>query len=177
MDNGRINIDMNRQSALAQFNKLNKKFTTVLALIEDQSLLNHDLYLYREIEIDINNENVRGTYDSYEIYDVNATPLMTEDLLNTMARNRIVEKYPLESQLSILGSVLEQVADANAISCDELKEMNDFISEVRRVNGIRKEFYRTNSQFEYKSTEDIDAEIAEKYEGAIQEYGDDIRDL
>jgi len=177
VDNGRINIDMNRQSALAQFNKLNKKFTTVLALIEDQSLLNHDLYLYREIEIDINNENVRGTYDSYEIYDVNATPLMTEDLLNTMARNRIVEKYPLESQLSILGSVLEQVADANAISCDELKEMNDFISEVRRVNGIRKEFYRTNSQFEYKSTEDIDAEIAEKYEGAIQEYGDDIRDL
>ena len=177
MDNGRINIDMNRQSALAQFNKLNKKFTTVLALIEDQSLLNHDLYLYREIEIDINNENVRGTYDSYEIYDVNATPLMTEDLLNTMARNRIVEKYPLESQLSILGSVLEQVADANAISCNELKEMNDFISEVKRVNGIRKEFYRTNSQFEYKSTEDIDAEIAEKYEGAIQEYGDDIRDL
>jgi len=168
---------MNRQSALAQFNKLNKKFTTVLALIEDQSLLNHDLYLYREIEIDINNENVRGTYDSYEIYDVNATPLMTEDLLNTMARNRIVEKYPLESQLSILGSVLEQVADANAISCNELKEMNDFISEVKRVNGIRKEFYRTNSQFEYKSTEDIDAEIAEKYEGAIQEYGDDIRDL
>jgi hypothetical protein len=177
VDNGRINIDMNRQSALAQFNKLNKKFTTVLALIEDQSLLNHDLYLYREIEIDINNENVRGTYDSYEIYDVNATPLMTEDLLNTMARNRIVEKYPLESQLSILGSVLEQVADANAISCNELKEMNDFISEVKRVNGIRKEFYRTNSQFEYKSTEDIDAEIAEKYEGAIQEYGDDIRDL
>ena len=177
MDNGRINIDMNRQPALAQFNKLNKKFTTVLALIEDQSLLNHDLYLYREIEIDINNENVRGTSDSYEIYDVNATPLMTEDLLNTMARNRITEKYPLESQLSILGDVLEKVADANSIACEDLKEMNDFIAEVRRVNGIRKEFYKSNPQFEYKSTEDIDAEIAEKYEGAIQEYGDDIRDL
>ena len=177
MDNGRINIDMNRQPALAQFNKLNKKFTTVLALIEDQSLLNHDLYLYREIEIDINNENVRGTYDSYEIYDVNATPLMTEDLLNTMARNRITEKYPLESQLSILGDVLEKVADANSIACEDLKEMNDFIEEVKRANGIRKEFYKSNPQFEYKSTEDIDAEIAEKYEGAIQEYGDDIRDL
>lgn len=168
---------MNRQPALAQFNKLNKKFTTVLALIEDQSLLNHDLYLYREIEIDINNENVRGTYDSYEIYDVNATPLMTEDLLNTMARNRITEKYPLESQLSILGDVLEKVADANSIACEDLKEMNDFIEEVKRANGIRKEFYKSNPQFEYKSTEDIDAEIAEKYEGAIQEYGDDIRDL
>ena len=55
---------MNRQTALAQFNKLNNKFTTVLGMVEDQSLLNHDLYLYREIEIDLDNENVRGTYDS-----------------------------------------------------------------------------------------------------------------
>ena len=177
MDYGRINIDMNRQPALAQFNKLNNKFTTVLGMVPDQSLLNHDLYLYREIEIDFDNENVRGTYDSYEIYDINATPLMTEDALNTLARNRITEKYPLESQLSILGDVLEKVADANSIACEDLKEMNDFIAEVRRVNGIRKEFYKSNPQFEYKSTEDIDAEIAEKYEGAIQEYGDDIRDL
>ena len=177
MDNGRINIDMSRQPALAQFNKLNKKFTTVLGMVDDQSLLNHDLYLYREIEIDLTNENVRGNFDSYEIYNINATPLMTEDALNTLAKNRITEKYPLENQLSILGSILERVADANAIECEDLKEMNDFIAEVRRSNGIRKEYFKANPQVEYKSTEDIEEEIAEKYEGAIQEYGDDIRDL
>jgi hypothetical protein len=170
-------MDMNRQTALAQFNKLNKKFTTVLGMVDDQSLLNHDLYLYREIEIDIENENVRGDYDNYEIYDVNATPLMTEDALNTLARTRITDKYPLENQLSILGSAIERLADNAGIEADELKEMNDFIAEVRRANGIRKEYFRNNSQVEYKSTEDVAAEIAEKYEGAIQEYGDDIRDI
>ena len=168
---------MNRETALAQFNKLNKKFTTVLGMVDDVSLLNHDLYLYREIEIDLDNENVRGDYDNYEIYDVNATPLMTEDALNTLARNRITDKYPLEDQLSILGSAIERLADNAGIEAEDLKEMNDFIAEVRRANGIRKEYFRNNPQIEYKTTEDIEAEIAEKYEGAIQEYGDDIRDI
>lgn len=168
---------MNKQSALAQFNKLNKKFTTVLGMVDDVSLLNHDLYLYREIEIDFDNENVRGDYDNYEIYDVNAKPLMTEDALNTLARNRITDKYPLEDQLSILGSAIERLADNAGIEAEDLKEMNDFIAEVRRANGIRKEYFRNNPQIEYKTTEDIEAEIAEKYEGAIQEYGDDIRDI
>jgi len=170
-------MDMNRQTALAQFNKLNKKFTTVLGMVDDVSLLNHDLYLYREIEIDLDNENVRGDYDNYEIYDVNATPLMTEDALNTLARNRITDKYPLEDQLSILGSAIERLADNAGIEAEDLKEMNDFIAEVRRANGIRKEYFRNNPQIEYKTTEDIEEEIAEKYEGAIQEYGDDIRDI
>jgi len=170
-------MDMNRQTALAQFNKLNKKFTTVLGMVDDVSLLNHDLYLYREIEIDLDNENVRGDYDNYEIYDVNATPLMTEDALNTLARARITDKYPLEDQLSILGGAIERLADNAGIEAEELKEMNDFIAEVRRANGIRKEYFRNNPQVTYKSTEDIDAEITEKYEGAIQEYGDDIRDI
>lgn len=168
---------MDRQTALAQFNKLNKKFTTILGMVDDQSLLNHDLYLYREIEIDLENENVRGDYDNYEIYDINAAPLMTEDALNTLARTRITEKYPLEDQLSILGSAIERLADNAGIEADDLKEMNDFIAEVRRANGIRKEYFRNNPQVTYKSTEDIEAEIAEKYEGAIQEYGDDIRDI
>jgi hypothetical protein len=168
---------MNRQPALAQFNKLNGKFTTVLGMDDDQSLLNHDLYLYREIVIDFDNENVRGDYDNYDIYDVNTTPLMTEDALNTMARARIVDRYPLEIQLSIIGSVLARLSDSAGIEAEELKEMNDFISEVRRANGIRKEYFRSNPQVFYKSTEDIDAEIAEKYEGAIQEYGEDIRDI
>jgi hypothetical protein len=168
---------MNRETALAQFNKLNRKFTTVLGMVDDVSLLNNDLYLYREVEIDLENENVRGDYDNYEIYDVNATPLMTEDALNTLARNRITDKYPLEDQLSILGSAIERLADNAGIEAEDLKEMNDFITEVRRANGIRKEYFRNNPQVEYKTTEDIESEIAEKYEGAIQEYGDDIRDI
>lgn len=168
---------MNRVTALAQFNKLNRKFTTVLGMVDDISLLNNDLYLYRQIDIDIDQENVRGDYDNYTIYDVNATPLMTEDALNTLARSRITDKYPLENQLSILGAAIEAIADNAGVAVEELKEMNDFITETRRANGIRKTYFAANSQVDYKTTEDIEAEIAEKYEGAIQEYGDDIRDI
>lgn len=168
---------MNRVTALAQFNKLNRKFTTVLGMVDDISLLNNDLYLYRQIDIDIDQENVRGDYDNYTIYDVNATPLMTEDALNTLARSRITDKYPLENQLSILGAAIESIADNAGVAVEALKEMNDFITETRRANGIRKTYFAANSQVDYKTTEDIEAEIAEKYEGAIQEYGDDIRDI
>jgi len=169
--------ELNRQPALAQFNKLNNKFTTVLGMVEDQSLLNHDLYLYREIEIDFDNEDVDGTYDNYTIYNVYDNPLITEDSLNEMARVRITDEYPLEIQLSILGNVLEKVADANAIECEDLKEMNDFIAEARRVNKLRKQFYADNPEFRYMTTEEADAAINEKYEGAIQEYGTDTRDI
>lgn len=169
--------ELNRQPALAQFNKLNKKFTTILGMIEDQSLLNHDLYLYKEVEIDFDYEDIEGTYDDFKIYNVYEKPLMTEDGLNEMARRRIVDQYPLEIQLSILGSILEKVADANAIECNDLKEMNDFIAEARRVNKLRKKFYAENPDFRYMSTEEMDAAINEKYEGAIQEYGTDTRDI
>ena len=169
--------DLNRQPALAQFNKLNKKFTTILSIVEDQSLLNHDLYLYKEIEIDFDNEDIRGTFDDYTIYNVYEQPLITEDSINEMARVRITDQYPLEIQLSILGSVLEKVADSNNIDCEELKEMNDFINEARRVNKLRKQFYASSPDFRYTSTEEMDAAINEKYEGAIQEYGTDTRDI
>jgi len=168
---------MNKETALAQFNKINNKFTTVISMVDDTTMLNHDLYLYREIQIDLAYESVRGTYDDFEIYNINEKPLVTETALNEIARNRIIDRYSLEIQLSTIANAIEKITDRTQVENEELKEMNDFIKEVRRVNGVRKQYFSSNPDVNYRSTEEIDAEIAEKYQGAIQEYGDDIRDL
>jgi hypothetical protein len=164
--------ELNRTECLAQFNKLNKIFTTLIGKVADTSLLNQDLYLYKDVCLDVEQETVVGTYDNFKIVNYHDMPLeITEHSLNMLAREKILEEYPIERQLSILGSILEKVADAANLPCDDLKEMNDFIEEVRRVNGIRKDFYANNPEYKYYSTEELDAHLAKVYEGGIQEYG------
>lgn len=171
-------MTLNRVEALAQFNKLNKEFIMIMERVPDTSLLNHNFYLYTPVEIDVDYEMIVGNYDNFEIINVQDAPLkMDEDGLNLLARDKIYEKYPLEVQLSLIENTLEQLADAVGIECEDLKEMNDFINEVRRVNGVRKDFYASNSDYDYKSTEEVNEELARKHEGGIHEFGTGIHDF
>lgn len=168
-------MNLNRIPALAQFNKLNGLFTMVLGKVDDLTMLNHEFYEYKEIEIDINNEEVVGTIDNFDIVNIHDQPLeVTEDSLNLYAREKIVEAYPLEKQLTILGQTLAKLTAAAGIEAEDLDQMNDFISEVRRVNGLKKQFYAENPDYRYVSTEDLEEIINKKYEGAIKEYGEGI---
>jgi len=171
--------NLERTTALAQFNKLNGKFTTVLGMVEDISMLNHNFYDYRKVEIDLYNETVVGNYDNFEIVNINEGNLeITEDMLNQLARDKIVKEYPIERQLTVLGKTLEKIADSLSLEdIDDIKEMNDYINEVKRVNSIRKEFYKNNPDYDYKSTEDLDRLISEKYEGSIQAYNGEFTSL
>jgi hypothetical protein len=141
-------------------------------------MLNHDYYVYKEILIDITNETVVGTVDNFRIVNIHEQPLViTEDSLNFYAREKIIEAYPLEKQLSILGSVLEKLSDIAGIEAEDLKEMNDFIAEVKRVNDLKKKFFAENPDYQYVSTEELEAAINKKYEGAINEYGESIANI
>jgi len=163
--------ELNRQPALAQFNKINKMFTTVLSMVNDVSMLNHDFYDYKDVEIDLYNETIIGTLDDFKIVNINEGLLeINEDMVNELARDKIVKFYPLERQLTILGSVLEKLADQSNVDAEDLKEMNDFINEAKRVNKIRKEFYANSPDYDYKTTEELDELIETKYEGSIQAY-------
>lgn len=164
-------MNQNKIPALAQFNKVNGMFIMVLDRVPDLTMLNHDFYNYAEIEIDVNAETVLGTYDNFQIINVQELPVeITEDYLNILARNKIVSEYPIERQLTVLGTVLEKLADTSGIDCEDLKVMNDFISEVKRTNRIRKEFYTSNPDYKYMSTVEADELIRQKYEGGIVEY-------
>jgi hypothetical protein len=107
-----------RLDALAQFNKINGVFVTVLGKVtgNDYDLLNHVNFLYKEIKIDDEKEKVVGTYNDFKIVSKDSGPLeVYEHALNSLAREKIVGTYSLERQLSILGTVLEKVADATNI--------------------------------------------------------------
>lgn len=166
----------NRIEALAQFNKINKVFTTVLQRVEDISSLNNDFYLYKEITIDIDKEKIVGTYDDFRIVSIDDQPLaVTEDGLNALARAKILQKYPIETQLTVIEKTLERIAASAGVDYSELKEMNDYIDEIKRTNRLRKDFYASDSDYEYTSTEEMAQKLALQHEGGIMEYEPKVR--
>lgn len=161
---------LNRIEALAQFNKITKVYITVLQKVE-VSWLNNDFYLYREVTIDPVREKIIGTYDNFEIVSMNDQSLtITEDGLNALAREKILKKYSIETQLTIIERTLEKMASVMNIDYAELKEMNDYIEEIKRSNGIRKEFYANDIDYDYVSTEDMEQRLLLQHEGGIMDY-------
>lgn len=162
---------INRIEAIAQFNKITKVFITVLQKVEDISWLNNDFYLYKEISIDTLKEKVVGTYDNFQIVSIADQPLeITENGLNALARAKILKKYPIEKQLTVIEKTLERIAQASGVDHSELREMNEYIEEIKRANGIRKEFYAADSDYEYMSTEQMEQILLQQHEGGIMEY-------
>ena len=155
-------------NALAQFNKITNSFIMVLQKPDDMSILNTEHYNYIEIDIDPVLQTIVGDYNNFNIVNIDNMPVqIDEDALNILARDRIIKEYPIERQLTILGTVLEKLADSAGIEVNELKDMNDFIAEVKRNNSIRKQFYANSPDFEFKTTEELDEIDANKYEGGI----------
>lgn len=161
---------LNRVEALAQFNKITKVYITVLQKV-DVSWLNNDFYLYKEVTIDPVREKIIGTYDNFEIVSVDDQSLtITEDGLNALAREKILKKYSIETQLTIIERTLEKMASVMNIDYSELKEMNDYIEEIKRSNRIRKEFYANDIDYDYVSTEDMEQRLLLQHEGGIMDY-------
>lgn len=161
---------INRIEALAQFNKITKVFTTVLQKV-DVSWLNNDFYLYRDVKIDPMKEKIIGTYDSFEIVSIDDQPLtITEDGLNALAREKILKKYSIETQLTIIERTLEKIASKVGVDYSQLKEMTDYIEEIKRSNGVRKEFYANDLDYDYISSEDMELQLLMQHEGGIMDY-------
>jgi hypothetical protein len=172
------NTGLSRTEALAQFNKITRAFITIIGMVPDVSALNQDFYVYHEIVIDPEKETISGTADDFRVVLVEDLPFeIREDDLNFQARDKIVKEYPLEKQLSIIGQLLETLADQHGVECEDLKDMNDYIKEVKRVNALRKEFFSSDPSYQYMSTADFEKLFADKYEGGINEFEPKLRGL
>ena len=163
---------------VAQFNKMNKEFITLIGGVKDISGLNHDHYLYSFVTIDEESEKIVGNYDNFEVKKLVDMPSeITEQEMDMLAHEKIVGKYPIAKQLNVLSRTLEALADRMGVNNDELKEMNAFIDEVRRVNSVRKQYFSEADNFEYISDEDLDNRISKKYAGGISGYTNEIQGL
>lgn len=165
---------------LAQFNKMNKKFITIMTYLDSELYeeLNHEHYLYRTVEIDIETQDIKGDYDNFKVVSIADEPLEVKEFtLNALARDKIVRTYPLEKQIGILGSVIETVAKKLGVPCNDLIEMNDFVREILHENKLRKEFYISDPDYNFLTTEQEAEDMMAKHEGGILEFDARIDDL
>lgn len=168
---------MQRVDMIAQFNKLNKKFITLLGWFPDISLLNHDHYLYKEVVIDPESEKIVGDFDDFKIELIaNLAQEVYEHHMDTLAREKILSKFPIEKQLNVIAEAVEKLLIASGENANDLAEMRDYINEVRRVNEARKKYFEESEDFDYVSKEKLDRELGEKYIGGINGYGEELLD-
>lgn len=159
-----------KQRALVQFNRASGAAIGILGWV-DPITLNNEHYRYVEVEACLSTDLVRGTIDSFEVYNPEEieTPEVFEVTLNTQAQTKVLKEYPISRQLNILRGVLTTIVDQLGISSEEnpavneLREMNGYIEEVLENNAARKEYFAESENFIYVS----DAEAAANYEATL----------
>jgi len=157
----------------AQFNKSNGKFITIHSALPKHLFeeLNHELYLWKDVELDPETQKVKGDYHNCEVVNIADEPLFVrEKTCNILARDKITAKYPVEKQINIIGDVIERLSAETGVACKELKEMRNYVNEILRENKVRKTFYQNDPDYEYLSEEQEMENMLKDHEGGLMEY-------
>lgn len=171
---------MATQKYYAQFNKYNKLFITILQWLPEEyyRLLNHDQYLYKEVELDEETETIKGDYDDFRVVKIADQPLpVYERTLNDLARQKIEKQFSMPKQLSIICEQLTKLSESEGIDASDVKEMLSYINEVKKENRLRKEFYAEDPDYDYWTEEEEDEYQAKQEDGGIIEYDERLRSL
>ncbi len=170
---------------LLQFNKISGAHTAVLGYV-DPATLNNEFYVYVVHEnFDFQEDEVRGMYPDFEVVNRADAPLMMfESQLDLAAQQKITKRYPVINQLNNVGNAIVELGRVvQSILGDHpdlalvdalvvLDEMNDYISEVKAANKLRKEHYLESDDFVYVSRDQEYAEQEAQLEGGLHEaYG------
>lgn len=158
--------------ALAQFNKITGELTAVLGYVDPETL-NNEFFVYREIEIDFENEVFLGNLESYRIVNKHDLPQdVYEYTVDEQARDKITKLYPLVEQVNVLGRAIQKLSSHAGIDQEELQEMLDYIEEVKHANRLRKEFYQNSPDFNYITDAELEEIETRQLEGGLHEaYG------
>lgn len=173
-------VPLNTVRALAQFNKVSGAFICFLSYV-DPSTLDHTYFTYTEVYVDIEKQTVKGKYPSFQIVTVAEQPTpVYERVLNAKCRDKIMKEYALETQIDILRSIVQQLAEiaskAKGVTINDLamlQEMNAYIDEVKQSNKVLKASYQNRDDYQYISMADENRQTEEQMEGGLHElvYG------
>jgi hypothetical protein len=170
---------------LLQFNKISGAFTSVIGWV-DPATLNNDYFVYVEHEaFDFRNSEVRGTYPDFTVVERSqAEQVVYESQLNLAAQQKITKRYPVINQVNAIGNAIEQLGrvvqgmlgDKPDVQLAQvlatLDEMNDYVTEVKTANNLRKEYYAGSSDYIYVSLAEETAVQDAQLEGGLHEaYG------
>ena len=155
---------------LAQFNKITGEFVALLQPEEDMSILNHDFFNYTEVEIDLGTQMLKGSYDNFEIVDIQDQPVtMYESALDNAAQFKIDKSYGVYKRMEVQEKLLEKIAAALDVEHEEFLEMRDYIAEVRSNNNLMKESLKADSAYNFVSNEDAKTAYENQLEGGLHE--------
>lgn len=155
---------------LAQFNKISGEFIALLQPEEDLSILNHDFFNYTEVEINLQTQELVGTYDNFEIVNIQDQPVTVyEAALDNAAQFKIDKTYGVYKRMEVQEKLLEKIAAALDVEHEEFLEMRDYIAEVRANNNLYKESLKTDPAYTFVSLEDQTTTYENRLEGGLHE--------
>lgn len=165
--------------ALAMFNRTSGAAIGLLGWV-DPITLNNEHYAYVEVEAVLSTDNIRGTIESFEIYNPSEEEVQEvhETALNTQAQEKILKVYPVGEQLNIMRNLLLEMVSVLGVKEDDLvalgpfREMNGYIEEVVANNNARKEYFASSPDYVYISDEDAASKFETTLDGGLHEiYG------
>lgn len=168
--------ELNRIRAIAQFNRISGAFITFLSYV-DPDTLDGTYFRYAEVFVDIEKQTIKGKYPNYEIVVISEQPTpIYERVLNASCRGKILREYALETQIDILRTIVQQLAEASSTPIPDLamlQEMNAYIDEVKQSNKVLKESYQNRDDYEYISMAEEQRRTEEQMDGGLHElvYG------
>lgn len=155
--------------AWAVFNKITGEYISVMEKV-DLETLNQDFYSYAPIEINLDTQIVKGTYDNFEIVDIQDQPLkFYEKSLDNAAQFKIDKSYGVYKRMEIQEQLLEKISAALNIEDETFLEMRDYIAEVRANNKLYKESLMNDPAYEFVSLQDEALTNENQLEGGIHE--------
>jgi hypothetical protein len=155
---------------LAQFNKITGEFIALLQPEEDTSILNNDFFNYTEVEMDLATQELVGTYDNFQIVNIQDQPVtMYEAALDNAAQFKIDKSYGVYKRLEVQEQLLEKLAVALNVEDEAFLEMRDYIAEVRANNKLYKESLMNDPTYKFVTLEEERTTYENRLEGGIHE--------
>jgi hypothetical protein len=134
-------------------------------------------YIYRVVNFDSETHTWDGgDYDTGNIIpkDDLMVKILEEDV-DIQAGMVITQSYPYFSQLNIIASAVQKLAEASGLECEEVEELNNmltFIEARKEVNARFKEAYKEDDSFKFMTRRDVWDETARQLDGGLhEEYG------
>jgi len=163
-------IPQGKAKMLAQFNKISGEFIALLQPEEDINVLNHDFFNYTEVEIDLATEDLVGTYDNFQIVNIQNQPVtIYEAALDNAAQFKIDKSYGVYKRMEVQEKLLEKIAAALDVEHEEFLEMRDYIAEVKANNNLYKESLKADPAYKFVSLQDDITTYENRLEGGIHE--------
>lgn len=172
-----------KKTVILTFNKNTGIYSGLIHAGESNNIqegdLNTSTFEYKTVQLDPETETWSGTYSDGQIIKIEEQPVeVTEYDIDTKTQTKIFQKYRYYNQINILMNIIDSlrvVLDPKTDASFEDIDFSDY-DKFKQDIGIyidkgkkSKEKVIKNSDYIYKSKEEVDKEFKEMYNGDLRD--------